>query len=271
MPIDDGYGFGEFTDLKQEQFRGFVDYHLQISQGIISKNPAWLDRNYWYFDLNAGPGIYTPGIRQIPMFSACEPCDALRDYSAQVIGSPITFIDRAESKKVPYVARFIEIIPRWSESLCRALANITVSSGKYTVERGDHDIILPGHFQHPQERLGLVYSDESGRVPPFELLGKMMSHHCNSRLDLLVYVAAANTKRDGKGQRILDYLSLIDKKHWIIREPCGKHQWSFLFGTNWANFPAWEKRGFYSLESAKGQEIMRRLNSTAKELEYGAA
>lgn len=266
MPVDDGFGYGEHTELKREHFRGFVDYHLQISQGVMNKHSSWLDNNYWYFDLNAGPGRYTPDLRQLSMFEASAPGDNSLTCpdGPEIIGSPVVFMERAEARKVPYVARFFEISPRHAECLRESLPCPACSCGRYSVEQGDHTNLLPNYFRNTRERLGLVYSDESGRVPPFELLRDLSACRCNARLDLLIYVSATNVKRTG--QRLLDHLPTINKKHWIIREPCGQHQWTFLFGTNWANFPAWEKRGFYPLNSAKGASIMRRLNSTAREL-----
>lgn len=58
----------------------------------------------------------------------------------------------------------------------------------------------------------------------------------------------------------------IGKKAWLIREPFGKHQWSFILGVNWEEFPEFKKIGFHKTSSTQGQNILNRINYTAKEL-----
>ena len=62
-------------------------------------------------------------------------------------------------------------------------------------------------------------------------------------------------------------MDIVGKKQWLIREPIGKHQWTFMLGTNWKKFPEWKKEGFYRIDTEEGQRVFRRLNWTAGERE----
>jgi hypothetical protein len=66
-----------------------------------------------------------------------------------------------------------------------------------------------------------------------------------------------------------EYIEGINKKVWLIKKPEDKDmfQWTFLFGTNFANLDDWKKEGFYSLNSSEGMEILRKLDCTKYELE----
>jgi hypothetical protein len=90
-------------------------------------------------------------------------------------------------------------------------------------------------------------------------------------------VSATNVKRVFKSlgndsKRLVEHIKQIPKKHWQIRKPENKHQWCFLFGTNWSKnnkmgYPEIRQRGFHDIESPKGQNILNQLNYTKEELE----
>ena len=91
-------------------------------------------------------------------------------------------------------------------------------------------------------------------------------------MDFMMTYAATSHKRQIKAkacsatERLPGLLSKIKKKFWLIREPTGKHQWTFLIGTNWADFPRWNKKGFYGITTKRGQEIYRTIWMTKSEL-----
>lgn len=62
-------------------------------------------------------------------------------------------------------------------------------------------------------------------------------------------------------------LKLIQKKDWLIRNSLKNStwQWTFLLGTNWTQFPEFEKIEMVKLNSKKGQAFFERLNMTSKE------
>jgi len=88
---------------------------------------------------------------------------------------------------------------------------------------------------------------------------------------VLFNFSAANIKRTLKcsltkeNRNLRELFSVVNKTHWLIREPYYKHQWSFLLGTNWASFPAYKSIGLYSIDSKEGQEILEKLIYTKEE------
>ncbi len=238
------FGHSEHTEVKQEHFKGLLDMHLKITRGIISRK-EWTDPHYYYFDITAGPGIY-------------EGQD----------GSPIIFLKLVEAANITYKAVFIESD---SERYNQLEKNIELyQQGNIKVHLGNHDNVLPQYFFGiNKNKYGLLYADPTGTLPPFELLGQMSQRY--HRLDILINCSATNIKRERKSPKtdlketLTDGLDKIDKQTWIVRSPVGKHQWTFLVGSNWMNFPEWKKQGFHRIESPIGQEILRNLNYTTDE------
>ncbi len=177
------------------------------------------------------------------------------------------FLRQAKALNLRYQAVLIE---REYDNYRKLLQ--TIRDANVSIEFGDHNDILPNHFVNASQRFGLVYTDPSGTIPPFDLLSKMSRQPIYKRLDICIYVHATNIKRIRRSsktneQRCLrDFIEGINKKEWIVREPVGKEQWSFLIGSNWINFPDWQSEGFHSYKSAKGKEIFDLLTYTAEEI-----
>ena len=244
MQDDDGYGFSEHTYLKQQHFKGILKMHLRITQAVFS-NQQWAKPPYYYFDLNSGPGVYKG-----------------ED------GSPLIFLKCANALAVDYSAVFIEIN---EDRYNQLIENIKLYQD-VKVFLGNYNDIIPQFLGYSnRNKLGLLYSDETGKRPPFELLSKVASDY--QRLDLLIYLSATNIKRIRRSPKtdlletLIESIEKIDKKMWIVREPIAQHQWMFLIGSNWDNFPTWKKQGFYRINSKKGREILRYLTFTKDELE----
>ena len=244
-----GYGTSPSTATKDKHFKEILNTHMTISKSIMSRYD-WAIKKYYYFDLNAGPGIDHKGRK----------------------GSPKIFLDAAIDKRLPFEAYFFEI----EKPTATILRHHAQGLGK--VMEGNHHDTFPPLFNEivSPYTFGLVYSDETGKVPPFNLLSECFSCPGFARIDVLIYIASANVKRALKRNntrhfmRLSALIKLIDKKQWIIREPQDKHQWTFLIGSNWPSFPAFEKLGFYRIESARGKEIMHRLDYTNEEIKNGA-
>lgn len=235
-----GYRKSRSTTTKDDHFKQILNTHIKISKACINKH-QWAGRNYYYYDLNAGMGVDKEGR----------------------IGSPLLFQRTADKYQLQYIAKYFEIKPKYCDILKQYVDNDSVICG-------DHHITFPQFFGlNGKTNYGLVYSDESGHIPPFELIAECFSHSGFSMVDLLIYVSSANLKRALKAhnnhKRLIDYINIINKKVWIVREPQAKHQWTFLLGTNWTNYPAFEKLGFYNINSTEGINIMYKLNYTNKE------
>jgi hypothetical protein len=237
----DGYSTSASTSTKDNHFREILKVHTRIVKAI-TKRYSWVHPDYHYIDLNAGPGIDEKGR----------------------IGSPIEFICQADNQRLNYKSYLLEINPKAASRL-KALTDSNCN-----IIVGDHKDTLPDLLPRiPKNAYGLIYTDPTGKIPPFELLGKFSRH---SRLiDQLIYVSSANIKRQyfAEGcmgiKRLSEYLRMINKRFWIVREPQNKHQWTFLIGSNWDSFPVFELLGFHKTDSKIGREIMHRLDTTNKE------
>ena len=247
-----GYSTSGCTPTKDAHFREILDVHIRCTRAILAKcekkYPRWANPAYHYFDLNAGPGIDAAGR----------------------MGSPMVFMDLIEQYQMNYRAILFEKDKKSATDL------ITSVGDRAEVVIGDHLETFPSYFNRVKKNTyGLVYSDPSGNIPPFDLLGDWSSYPSFARTDALIYISSANVKRALKSPtahlcaRLDELVALINKRFWIVREPQAKHQWTFLIGTNWIDFPAFERIGFFKTTSGRGQEIMRRLSYTNEERKNG--
>jgi three-Cys-motif partner protein len=265
MPISSsGQGFSKNTSAKQEQFRYFIDIHLGICKGIFERNrhKSWLSHDYHYIDLNAGTGI----------------------SEVYGEGSPIIFLQQAESRKVDSLCYFVDIKDSVLEELKKNTSNFSCQADYFSCDNKlaleNISESLYAHSQNNKKALyGLLYSDENGTVPPFDQLSKAFKDRKYlETIDILIYFSATNVKRCLKSdtsdayKRLTDYIRNVPKKHWQIRESEDKHQWSFLFGTNWdkdgqMGYPKITKYNFHDISSIRGREILERLAYTNDEIQ----
>lgn len=240
-----GYSTSVCTPTKDAHFREILRTHLRIAKSIIRRY-SWANPKYHYWDLNAGPGI---------------------DFN-QRVGSPLEFISQANEQEIDYQAWFFERERKTAERLMGFVGD------NAHVMTGDHNILLPPMMTKSPNMFGLIYCDPSGNVPSFDLLGQFSQRY--RLVDILIYISSANIKRglmssmNIRTKRLSEYMGLINKKFWIVRQPQDKHQWTFLLATNWTDFPVFESIGFHRMDSAIGKEIMHRLNTTNKERKNGS-
>ena len=138
---------------------------------------------------------------------------------------------------------------------------------------GDNKEILANYINNPplKKQFGMLYADNNG-CPDYELIKNITNIKQYGKLDILINCPAASHKRSLKIWHQSNKINLsealikINKKYWIIREPYGKFQWTFLIGTNWQSFPKFGHLNFYSSTTNKGRDILKRLTYTAKEL-----
>lgn len=218
------------------------------------RGKGWVDDAYYYFDLNAGPGL-------------------THDYA----GSPAIFLQ--EASKYPSMkvhATLIEVRKDNTEALAKVLAPYHSSTRIFDIRHGDHNDVLPEYFVgQRKKRLGLVYTDPTGSIPPFDLLAEMSKVSCYAKTDFLISCAATTIKRARgcsvchQNKHLVYFLGAIDKQYWNVREPLGRHQWTLLIGSNWNAYPTFKHLGFYSASSEKGKAILERLNYSSKELQNG--
>jgi hypothetical protein len=234
--VENGVGFGPYSPLKQTDLRGLLKTHAFICKGIFERFP---DRRYLYVDANAGPG-YVPAYN-IP-------------------GSPLIAMEELQAVLPPLKIdfHFCESNPINTQSLRERL------SGDYQITEANNQMAVPALLatKSPMTH-GIVYHDPTNLVD-FDLLRFIFGDHA-PRIDLLVYLSAANHKRNGI--RLDKELATINKNYWLIREVTPQFQFTFLLGTNWDGYPDWKAHGFYKLNSARGQHILDLVSNSKGERE----
>lgn len=266
MPKKGSVGVSANTQLKQNHFRMFMQAHMRIVQSIMEHN-QWVFPRYIYFDLNAGPGRYED------------------EEGIEVVGSPIQTLTVADGMNLPVWAWFCEQDKNSCELLRAELrqrgmqergdeftdgaTSAWLYEGSYTIGLPQSLSVLLDPSLASRQYYGLIYSDENGSLPPFALL-----RLCAQQLrycDILIHAAAAPIKRQFYSpvhplmRRLDELMATVPKDCWIVRDPYGKHQWSFLIGTNWDAFPRFKRQGFWAINSPEGASILRRLSLNREE------
>lgn len=244
MPVVNGIGQSQATVDKQQGLRTILAQHISVCKAIIAK---WhcCDR-YQFIDANAGPGC-----------NAKESCD----------GSPVIFLREVNRVGLGYDAVFIDIDPQHTFALRAAVSNWN----HHSVMTGDNRQVIPTVIERlPEWSYGVLYTDPNG-IPDFEMLAAASQHPKMEKIDILIRYAGSAVKRNQHitGMKMLDHLSPINKKFWIVREMerGDRWQWTFLLGMNWNGLKSWKSRGFHYADSPKGQQIIERLNYTNGELQ----
>ncbi len=117
-------------------------------------------------------------------------------------------------------------------------------------------------FENPKFAMGMVLSDPNGAEIPLNKLEWLSKE--TPRIDFCLNWNSTQFKRNrgafGDHRPTMEEaISRLNKKHWLIRQPMGRWQWTLLIGRN---MPISEHQalGFYHLDSTKGQDIFRRCN-----------
>lgn len=251
LMIENGIGVSQNTIYKQDIFRQFVRNHINIAEKVITKN-SYYNRNYWYFDLNAGAGVYQT------------------EDGINIKGSPIIFAE--EALKHPKLHFHLVLIERNEKNFSTLRNNLIKGKNLwYETHCEDHNNVLLQYGSKGSKRIGLAYTDPSGNRPPFDLLAKFNLQYIHTTIDLLIHMSATNLKRiihspGCKDRRNLnDYLSILHKKHWQVSDGKYRHQWTFLFGCQWTQFAEMKKIGMRLIDTPEGKQIIHKLTKTTKE------
>jgi len=246
MPLHNGIGYGDHTLEKMRHLEKILSMHVSIYRVIRQKYGMHRSR-YHYIDATAGQGF-------VP--------------DCGLPGSPLLFLSIIGD--TPYRADFIECNPNNLESLkhCipeHATRNVQLHQGRY-------QDIVPDLLFSPHEQMGLIFIDPSGQIPDFSTL-EMIARR-RPKLEILCYLSATNIKRCANSpcfgddqKRLIEFMQGVSKRHWMVREPVGQHQWTFLLGTNATFFKNYKDIDFYRADSQRGQAILTQLNYTNKELD----
>jgi hypothetical protein len=242
------------TESKERDFAGILRMHIQICKGILTRygGPPYL-----YVDCHAGPGN-------------------LEYRGRRFAGSPLIFQDIATREGIPFESLHFEqdqpTAARLAEALYVPTSLLDCPSPELSpihpmpCEQGLPQW-LAEHGPH-RERLGLIYADPIAKEIPHAMLDDAAKRL--PRVDLLAYVGAtAYKRRRGANENralLVEHIRAVGKRHVLIRRGRDRQQWTFILWTNWGDFPEWERRELYRLDSEPGRRILDELNLTAREL-----
>lgn len=238
-------GRSQHTKTKQDHFYSVLEVHIKIAKHVQERHKSWIDKEYFYADICAGDGG-----------------NDIAD------GSPVIFTRLQKEYGLNCKPYFIDHNPLTMGKLSRKVDN---KDAKWICD--GHENVLP-KIAPSSNMIGLLYFDPNGDPSNDypNLLSDFYLNKFTSRIDCLLYFSATTIKRVLKAPGtkrdwdLMEDIRRISKDHWLIREPCGKSQWSFLLGTNWPDFPKFKKIGFHRLSSPEGQNTLKRLNYTSKEI-----
>lgn len=258
---EDAIGRGLFTAMKQRDLEKFLRQYLPICGHVIRRNPEWVHKRVFFFDITAGKGIHPETGEE---------------------GSPLILLRLAEELGIDYSAHFIEQQP----DNFAALQTIVAARGfRHGAERtftcGDHVAALPPILRHylplrPQP-IGLLYYDFTTEdfARSLRFISEVYQHFTNrmERIDCLLYLSATAVKRVRGAfpnrPDLMTYLRAIQKKRWLIREPVGANHYTFLLGTNFVDYKTSIPIGLFPITERRGFDILRRVNFNSDELKQG--
>lgn len=244
MPVTKGRGWSQATIDKEDGLGKIIKLHSKIVSHILEKH-KWAPNCYYYIDAYAGSGI---------------------NPEVDCLGSPLVFIDAMLDFFLPIKAWFIDIEPENTAQLqC-----ILKENPWYNICTGDNSVVVPKIAASlPPSAYGLMYADATN-LPNFDLLSEISKIKKLSKFDILIRYSATMIKRTKHvtGKDMREFLRMINKKEWLIRDVLSgdRYQWTFLLGTNWTDFPAWEKQRFHKADSENGQRIFNMCQKTRSEL-----
>lgn len=271
MQASEGYARSDYTPLKNVHFGLILDMHLSVVRNVFAKSQrGWPDPHYRYIDLTAGPGVY--------------------DGEAQ---SPLIFSERVKHSGVPCRAVFFEreqpTCDTLRQALLAALPNAIVRNEDFAPDfdaksmghRAAGGLLPLLHDFMPIDKdryYGMVYYDPKPSCPMVEreipFLADVGGHQRMGRMDFLLHLSATCFKRlrEKTGATFLSSLARFGKKAWLVREPQGHHQWTFVLGTNYTEIGEYKRMHFYHAHSKRGRDIILTLEHTREELDlFGQA
>jgi hypothetical protein len=216
------------TPVKYTQFRELIKMHAKMCKDMRLAA-------YWYLDLHAGDGD----------------------------GCVHIAYEELQQTALPWAIKAVEKGEQY-QALHARLGHVR----EIDLVHGDNQQHGPAWARACTARhRGIVLHDSNWSVDL-----DVLSAFASTPLDVLIYYTATYNKRvrgayETQGVFVEDIIRAAIKQHWVIREPRGKAQWTFLYGSNWDKFQTlrWDKQHFYPLDSPEGRAIFAFINAPSNE------
>lgn len=266
-------GQGTFTTDKQYGLDRVLAQWFSIADKISSKHRQWAGHNIHYIDMNAGTGYnYEVDCEGSPIIATKQALDHF-EISGRNTRVKAWFLERNKLS-------FRELCDRVYEK--EIFRNMGAKNVCPTCLNGDSVKLLFNTIEPtlPQKQFGLIYFDPNGIKmnsddSVFSVVKRLANIPKFGYTDVLIRFSGTNYKRvrsvHSKYPKLSDQITAINKKQWICRKihinekgQRDPHQWTFLFGTNWTDYRAWESEGFYKIEDPRSD--FQIINNTKSEM-----
>lgn len=248
MPIVNGIGFGNETREKHQQMLRWGQLHQEVAARVIRKTFTWAGPCYYLIDTTAGNGLVA---------HSSEP-----SYDIELL--------RAASRRfgVDLVAHLIEREGENARLLMERMSGVN-SNASVSIYPADHCVILSriSHLMNPKSAGLVIFDPNPGKenIQSAHAIGAFAAEH--RRKDIMAFLAGTMFKRikDERAPTVMDFLQLLRKDHWRMGPLFGANQYVVVVGSNWHEFPDWERTGFVDVNSTLGQARVELLTLTEEE------
>lgn len=253
MPVERGMGFSLATPEKHKHTNALFKFHLGLIRRVKQRERGF-DSPVVYIDLTAGPGLFR-GVNTAPV-------QFFKHAKALDINAKGLLYEKNEDA-------FLEL-----REQTRMFSQVTILNCDFE----DHvEWQLSRWISQRAPCLGILYYDPTKYADidrHMATIRRLLQRPALKRVDFLMHVNANAVKKMCGCDltcRLHEHLRKLPKKQWIIRRLVAGDAWqfTFAFGSNWVDYPSWDRLGFVRLDSDEGKQIWNTVCLTKKEQSAG--
>lgn len=256
----DDYGKSDYTPTKQEHLRQIATMVMCAAREVRKKHTYYSDV-FLCADLFAGPGCDEDGDEGSPL--------VLLQAAEEHLGAGVRFefFEKDGDRAARLHAHTAFALQRFTDASLRVTACDCQDGFRSAIQQMRQEGLRLRHM------LGLVYVDPTSLIP-WPLLQEIAQQL--PRVDIVISMPATTLKRvrgafDGRNDpRLCDALTTIEKTRWFIRSLIGRHQWTLLLGTNYANMRTLHRIRMVDCATDAGKRVLRQASYTHGELDGGS-
>jgi hypothetical protein len=279
-------GQGKFTKDKEYGFDRVIAQWLSIVNHILPKHQKWAKPYIIYVDMNAGSGHNDEADCEGSPITYLEAWDRLNANQPGIyLQHKAFFIEKNAQSANKLIERLgtrycmRHYPPDQLECLGEGYHSRAFPPCLHVCESDSPTILKDIVDKGGDKAFGLVYFDPNGikmnsDATVFDVARSICLNPKFRYIDILIRFSGTNYKRIRKAfpdkyPDLRTQLKTVNKKKWICRKiSYDEHgyrdpfQWTFLLGTNWTDYKAWKKEGFYDIDDPESnfQIINRTLD-----------